>query len=467
MKKTAKYTVLFAVLIMTLCLFACGDSGDGNPFVPGGDGTGGDDSTEITFDSVFRTDDLDVSKVSAIYTGTYNNETYAFMLFGDTNNTFAITCKGSPNRGVWKGTYSKVSGDFSNGNFYIYVSYGWSTSTSAWVATSTTGRAALKIENGAFSFPNPDQSRVSYTKKTVKASDGDGSSESAAHELKYNTWATGTIVSSENPIWCKFYATKDTAYTIIWEDYGNGISGGDYYQRSDAADIRVYAYSASQEYWSGVGIDNGWLSGTGNTLAATATEYVYLKITLYTTDTSSSNYRTGKFRIGYVLKDDSSSGSMNDVDKTDSSGSGSGSSSSTQTSTDNGTWEEALAAFGYSTEPSEIYVAQSLVQTYNGSPFDPSIDNKPSYWKLGIVTRKRSKTDEDMGEYVLYKKLYDGSAWAIRYIYYETLSTKTYKLYGGDIWRKQSGLSTSYNTHHTVTVNSEGQITVVEFGISD
>ena len=167
----------------------------------------------ISWESVFIPDDLSSKTLAGIYTGSYSDSseaqgfkesgTYAFCLYED--GTFAETYKGTytntstgtttkVEKGVWKGTYTKVEGDYTNGKFIIKITLQWDPENNDWGYLNRPGTLNLLISDGAFKFE-----KISYGKKEIKTSDsGSGGSTNLSYyfpsELKneeIEAWYTG------------------------------------------------------------------------------------------------------------------------------------------------------------------------------------------------------------------------------------------------------------------------------------
>lgn len=143
-----------------------------------------DDDNTFEWNSVFVPGDLNEKNPAAVYTGKYDNSSasqgfkeegvYAIYLFED--GTFAETYKGIYNntntnvktpieKGVWKGSYIKVSGDFSNGDFTILINQQWDNETNDWSSLSATGTVNLRVSAGKFKLEG-----VSFTKQNAGSS---------------------------------------------------------------------------------------------------------------------------------------------------------------------------------------------------------------------------------------------------------------------------------------------------------
>ena len=193
---------------------------------------GGDDHT-FSWSSVFVPSDLNSKTPAAVYTGSYKDGstaqgfkesgTYAIIFYSD--GTFVETYKGfytntntmqsqPVEKGVWKGTYSMVSGDFTNGDFDITIKEQWNSEINDWSSTYQTGNVKLRITDGSFKLEG-----VSFNQQNIGNNNGGNSGDNGAtaggvagYTYKSNNFET-TILGQTYQLYIKLSFTSTTAVT--------------------------------------------------------------------------------------------------------------------------------------------------------------------------------------------------------------------------------------------------------------
>ena len=224
-----KYSILTKILpAITLICFAAGFSSCG--FLDKDEEESGGDST-ITWDAVFIPDDLSSKTLAGIYTGAYSDSsetqgfkesgTYAFCLYED--GTFAETYKGTytntktgtttkVEKGVWKGTYTKVEGDYTNGKFTIKITLQWDSEANDWGNLNQTGTINLLISGGAFKFEG-----ISYGKKEIKTSGSGSSGSGGSSSSGSGSSSSGVTLPSE-------FHSKSVSAVFYYSEYNSYLS---------------------------------------------------------------------------------------------------------------------------------------------------------------------------------------------------------------------------------------------------
>ena len=241
--------IMAVVLSVCLALPSCQEDDDS------------DDDNTFEWSSVFVPGDLNEKNPAAVYTGKYDNSSasqgfkeegvYAIYLFED--GTFAETYKGIYNntntnvktpieKGVWKGSYIKVSGDFSNGDFTILINQQWDNETNDWSSLSATGTVNLRVSAGKFKLEG-----VSFSKQDAGSSANIPTGPNAP--FGGTTWYAGEKSSS----YIEWVFDNDGGATYIV--YSNG---------TELSNISGYAYKVekSGESYTATITYNGVLQGT-------------------------------------------------------------------------------------------------------------------------------------------------------------------------------------------------------------
>lgn len=249
-------TIMAVVLSVCLALPSCQKEDEG------------DDDNTFEWNSVFVPGDLNEKNPAAVYTGNYDNSStsqgfkeegvYAIYLFED--GTFAETYKGiykntntgikTPiEKGVWKGSYIKVSGDFSNGDFTVLINMQWDNESNNWSPLSATGTVNLKVAAGKFKLEG-----VSFTKQNA----GSSASIQVGPNAPFGgtTWYAGDKSSS----YIEWFFDNDGGATYVV--YSNG---------EELSNISGYAYKVEK---------------SGDSYTATITYDGVLQGTLVVTDIS-------------------------------------------------------------------------------------------------------------------------------------------------------------------------------------
>lgn len=236
-------TIMTVVLSVCLALPSCQEGDDS-----------GDDNT-FEWNSVFVPGDLSKKSPAAIYTGNYDNASasqgfkeegvYAIYLFED--GTFAETYKGIyvntntdtktvVEKGVWRGTYTKVSGDFSNGDFTIQITQQWDNEINDWSSLAATGTVNLRIAGGKFKLEG-----VSFTKQNAGSSASVPTGPNAP--FAGTTWYGGDKSSS----YIEWIFDNDGGATYIVYSNGTELSNINGYvykvEKSDDSYIATITYS--------------------------------------------------------------------------------------------------------------------------------------------------------------------------------------------------------------------------------
>jgi len=94
--------------------------------------------------------------------------------------------------------------------------------------------------------------------------------------LTLGTWKTGTLASTSDVLWYYFSGVSGSQYTIKWDDSYQG--SGTY-----TGDLRVSAYRADKTTAYFTDVDSGYT--TPQTITASATETIYVKVIPYSAQT--------------------------------------------------------------------------------------------------------------------------------------------------------------------------------------
>lgn len=220
-------TIMAAVFGFCLALPSCQTDDDG----------GDDNDNTFVWNSVFVPGDLNKKSPAAVYTGNYDNSSssqgfkeegvYAIYLFED--GTFAETYKGvytntntnvkTPiEKGVWRGSYVKVSGDYSNGDFTILINQQWDSDINDWSSLAATGTVNLKISAGKFKLEG-----ISFTKQNAGSSANIPTGPNAP--FGGTTWYAGDKTGS----YIEWIFDNDGGATYIVYSYGTELSNNSGY----------------------------------------------------------------------------------------------------------------------------------------------------------------------------------------------------------------------------------------------
>lgn len=211
---------------------ACVNNDDGKDDPPA--------NNTISWDAVFIPDDLSSKTLAGIYTGSYSDSsetqgfkesgTYAFCLYED--GTFAETYKGTytntstgtttkVEKGVWKGTYTKADGDYTNGNFTIRITQQWDSESNDWGNLNQTGTVYLKISGGAFKFQD-----ISYGKKDTSSGNSSSGGSGGTSGLVGSTYLSNEVQNYKVQI--EFKTTSTLLYTSWYKnapEYKSTLNG--------------------------------------------------------------------------------------------------------------------------------------------------------------------------------------------------------------------------------------------------
>ena len=259
--------IMAAVLSVCLALPSC-QKDDDDENVEGGE------NNTFEWNSVFVPGDLNKKNPAAVYTGNYDNSSssqgfkeegmYAIYLFED--GTFAETYKGiytntttdvktTIEKGIWKGSYTNATGDFSNGDFTILINMQWDNETNNWSPLAATGTVNLKIVGGKFKLEG-----ISFTKQNA------GSSASIPTGLNAPFGETTWYAGEKEGSYIEWIFDNDGGATYLV--YSSGI---------ELSNISGYAYKVekSGDSYTATITFNGVLQGTLTVTDLTATSATF------------------------------------------------------------------------------------------------------------------------------------------------------------------------------------------------